>query len=263
MKVDVGGPRARERRGAGARRSSAKRCSSSMDGQQEEPQGQAFEEPLDNTLTDSLKSFAGEQPMLTALLALGVIWFIATQLKSSAGGVTVGGDGSKAQDAMRAARERQQAQLAAAAEHRMQMMAPAAVSFPPVASTPPDGRCSPNQEMPSRMKKAMERQDAADAAARRADAGAAAPPPAPATTNTTGNKKSMAERLARIEGTAPSAAAANNNSSTSDGKKPKESMTERLARIERGKGPSDHNPLHGHSSGSSAGGVINRKKGGG
>ena len=43
-----------------------------MDGQQEEPQGQAFEEPLDNTLTDSLKSFAGEQPMLTALLALGV-----------------------------------------------------------------------------------------------------------------------------------------------------------------------------------------------
>ena len=40
-----------------------------------------------------------------------------------------------------------------------------------------------------------------------------------------------------------------------------ETMTERLARIEKGKGPSDHNPLDGHASGSNYQ-PTSKKKGG-
>ena len=42
----------------------------------------------------------------------------------------------------------------------------------------------------------------------------------------------------------------------------KQSVTARLAKIERGKGPSEHNPLQGHASSSSSAGICRRKKGG-
>lgn len=41
------------------------------------------------------------------------------------------------------------------------------------------------------------------------------------------------------------------------------SYSARLARIQKGKGPSDHNPLEGHSSGSSAGSSFKCTKKGG
>jgi hypothetical protein len=118
--------------------------------------------------------------------------------------------------------ESKEAALRAARARQQEQLAAAAekrvsqVPATPAAPAPPAAPAEP--EMPERMRRALEKKRQAAAAA------APAPPPEPAP--------------------APAPASASKN---------KLSYTERLEKIERGKGPSDHNPLHGHGSGSSAG----------
>ena len=168
---------------------------------------------------------AAANPVATALLSAAILWWVGNYLLKASGGVKVGGGVSR-DEAMRAARERQQAALSSAAKP-----CPKPCCTP--STTTPEAD-SPPAEMPARMKAALERKQREEAAARRAQPPAdveAQPAPAPAHNSTN--------------------------------KQPKETTAEKLARIQRGKGPSDHNPLHGHGSSSSAGSVINRKKGGG
>ena len=181
---------------------------------------------------DALVALASENLLATGVVSLGLVWLAANHFRRSASGVKVGDGPRSREEGMRAARERQQAQLAASAEARM--VKPSHVTALPAA--PPEGDddvCTePETAMPARMRMALERREREEAAAKRAqgaqqDGPASDPAPAPA----------------------------------QDGKRPKESYTERLARIERGKGPSDHNPLHGYGGGSSH--VVQRKGKGG
>ena len=190
---------------------------------------------MDDMSSSPLMAFASANPMLTAEVANAGLWYAAKYFQSSSGGVACGsGACGSREEAMRAAREKQQQALAAAAEARAAATKPAATAPKPEVPAPAaPSSVEDRSEMPARMRKALERQEAAEAAVRRTTA-ASEPAPAPA---------------------APPPAPASSSSSMK-----KESVTERLARIEKGKGASDHNPLHGHASGSSH--VVKRKKGG-
>ena len=176
-----------------------------------------------------LTTFAEENPFATAMLGLGALWAAANYLRSSTAGVKVGAAPSSRDDAMRAARERQQANLAAAAAERRSTSTTAGAPSVPKTEVQAAAPAAP-AEMPSRMKAALERQQREEAAAKRSDCcqEPSAPPPPPASNS-----------------------------------KRKETTAEKVARIQGGKGPSEFNPMNGSGSSSSAGGVIKRKKGGG
>jgi hypothetical protein len=193
-------------------------------------------------LASALSSWASSSPLTTALVALAIGWAVTNYLVRGPTSLRTGGTHDSArEDAVRAARERQQIQLAEAAERRAGRGGQVAQTL----ATNPDADTQPEDKpvMPARMAAAMRRREesagagsscgcvppASDVPAADASA-AAAPTPAPA----------------------PKRRADDPNS-----------ITQRLARIERGKGPSDHNPLHGHASGSSAGSSFQCKKKGG
>ena len=181
---------------------------------------------------DALVSLASDNLLATGVVSVGLVYLAASHFRGSGAGVKVGDGPRSKEEGMRAARERQQAQLAASAEARVRKPSNGTV----LPAAPPEGDddvCTePETGMPSRMRKALERKEREEAAAKRAPPAvqqeAPAPDPAPA---------------AAQNGTRPN----------------KESYTERLARIERGKGPSEHNPLHGYGGGSSH--VVQRKGG--
>lgn len=169
---------------------------------------------------DALLSIAADRPMLAAIATLALAWAVTNWFVYGRG-QPIGGSARAKDDAVRAARERQQAALAAASG-----------SGSTVAPAPaPKAEPKPAAAMPSRMAAALARAEAAEAAA-------AAPPAQP---------------------TKPSASAMKKKVAADD----PNSVTQRLARIERGKGPTDHNPLQGHASGSSAGSSFQCKKKGG
>jgi len=182
---------------------------------------------------ETLAQAAYESPVLTAVMALALAWGLTRYVFAGQGMTASSSGGAVSKDeALRNARARQQEALAAAAEARRQ-----ATGAPTAAPQPPAPTADP---MPSRMKAALARADAADAAERRSPTSPAAPPPPPSGTQS----KPSGGKTVKTAGDP-------------------NSLTQRLARLEKGKGPSDHNPLQGHGSGSSAGGsFVCKKKGG-
>ena len=179
---------------------------------------------------DTVTSIAENNPLATAVIGLGLVWAVGNYLRASAVGVKVGGVAVSHDGAMRAARERQQAALAA----RSAEAQPASTPNKPAPAPQKPASQPGGAEMPARMRAAMERQQREEAAAKRGatstNPASAAPEAPPAATSCT---------------------------------KKKETTAEKLARIQKGKGPSDHNPLENRSTNSSAGSTFNRKKGGG
>ena len=178
---------------------------------------------------DMLTDVAAAYPMLSGLAVLTAIWYALVTLREKSGEKALGST-STAEDGLRLARQRQQELLAQAAAARQQGAPMPAVSVPPPAPTSP---ASP-AELPERMKAALARKAAAEGAATAtataAGTSASAPPPKPAAKAKTANDKN--------------------------------SVTQRLARIQKGKGPSDHNPLTGPAEGSSQAKFCTKKKGG-
>lgn len=214
--------------------------------QQVPPEAMADERPPweENSTLSSLLTFASEQPGLALMISLVATWLIVNKLRSS-GGVAIGGSKSVDREAaMEAARQRQQAQLAAAAEARLTAQVPAA---PAPSSTGP-AAVAP-AEMPARMKAAMERRLAAE----RAEARMGQSPTSGASSST---------QLAPPSAAPPPAAPPREPRTNASGGKRKESLQEKMARIEKGKGSSDFNPLHGKTQTGGAG-LTQRKKGGG
>ena len=203
---------------------------------------------------DALASFAAESPLLTAMLGLALAWVLAKHFVSGRG-LSVGAPDtalSSHDDAVRAARQRQQAKLDEIAAQRA-AAAPSVVKGP--SSTPPAPAQSEDAAMPSRMAAAAAR---AEAAAARA---AADPMPTRMATAMARTEAAASAKQSGASDTPPHAASA----SASELKRADDpnSVSARLARIQKGKGPSEHNPLHGHSSGSSAGSSFQCSKKGG
>ena len=199
-------------------------------------------------LFGSAIDFASQNPPLAMLITLGLAFFIANKLRSSAGTIKVGGSSGDRNAAMLAARERQQSALAAAAEARRATSATVPVATAEAPAAPAEAR----DQMPARMRAALERKDAAARAEARMRGEPAPTPSAPP-------REVAPPTPAPAPRAAPSAPAA--STSNASGKR-KETMTEKRARIERGKGPSaEFNPLHGSSGGSSFK-PSSKKKGG-
>ena len=198
----------------------------------------------------SIYAFAAAQPAIFLLLTVGSAWYAATQLRSMSGGVRIAGStgGQDKAAAMAEARARQQAALSAAAAARTPQAGNVHHSTPgAVATMVEPAQQEARQQMPARMRQALEREEmAARVEARRQMPGGPAPPPSAPSPAVS----SSVEPAAR----APAAAST----------KKQESVAEKLARIERGKGSDpDFNPL-GPKTGSSAGSHFNKsKKGGG
>lgn len=121
-----------------------------------------------------------------------------------------------------------EAALAAARERQQQMLADASLQSKEQAAARAPRATAPESA----------RKEAAPSAANRSQAAADA----------------AAARFASQQAPSPPPAAS---------AKRKETIAEKLARIEKGKGSSDFNPLHGQSGSGGAGRAINRKKGGG
>lgn len=192
------------------------------DAQQDMPDSESFQQQSPHGSTSNmLLNFAAANPGMALVISLGVAWFLLTKLRASSSGVTIGGTTSADREAaLEAARQRQQAQLAAAAEARLKAVAPPNDKPASPAAVEPAAA-----QMPARMKAAMERRQAAERAQARTHQ-----PPAPEVPASSSGKK-------------------------------KESLLEKLERIEKGKGSSDFNPLHGKTQSGSAG-LTQRKKGG-
>eukprot|EP00325_Prymnesiales_sp_UTEX-LB-985_P021854 CAMPEP_0174715510 /NCGR_PEP_ID=MMETSP1094-20130205/21259_1 /TAXON_ID=156173 /ORGANISM="Chrysochromulina brevifilum, Strain UTEX LB 985" /LENGTH=165 /DNA_ID=CAMNT_0015915091 /DNA_START=9 /DNA_END=506 /DNA_ORIENTATION=- len=156
-----------------------------------------------------------DSPLATGVAALALAWVLARYL-SNGRGLSLEGDAALSkEDAMRAARERQQAALQASQA--------AGPSRPSNALSPPEQ--ASEERMPSRMKLAMTRKDQSTA-----------PAPQP-------QQQPGATNHARKEYL--------------------KSVADRMAKIDQGKPDTDHNPLNGHSSKSTAGGTFVCKKKGG
>jgi hypothetical protein len=180
-----------------------------------------------------------------ALFAMGALYFTYQYMRGS-GSTTAGSGASPSRDeAMAAARLRQQAMLASSKGAAATSSPKKSTAAPASPAAVPQGETA-QTAMPSRMQKALEKQDAAAAAAERRLSGAQG-----------SCDKGACDAKDCCEKPAPPASSQGASASRTK----KESMTERLARIERGKGPSDHNPLHGQSSASSYR-PASKKKGG-
>jgi len=174
---------------------------------------------------EALTSWGAENIVTTTLVTLAIAWYVANYLTNGRGQAIGGVGAAQAKDdAVRAARERQQAALTGAASAAS---ANASRSLSAESKVPgPVPSSGTTQAMPSRMAAALARAEAAEASA------------------------------AAVSVTQPPAAAKKMTAQDAN------SVTQRLARLEKGKGPTDHNPLQGHGSGSSAGGTFCTKKGG-
>ena len=203
-------------------------------------------------LFGSAIDFASQNPPLAMLITLGLAFFIANKLRSSAGTIKVGGSSGDRNAAMLAARERQQSALAAAEARRATYATVPVATAVEQAQAPAAPAAEARDQMPARMRAALERKDAAARAEARMRGEPAPTPSAPP-------REVAPPTPAPAPRAAPSAPAA--STSNASGKR-KETMTEKLARIERGKGPSaEFNPLHGSSGGSSFK-PSSKKKGG-
>ena len=176
-------------------------------------------------LLDAFTTFFSEQPALTAIATLALLYIAAVWLRDQAGGTVIGAPTTSREEGMRAARQKQQEALLAAAEARNKCCAAAA----PAPVPAPQAAEADYSDMPPRMKAALERKKRDEAAAKRQ---ASEPLPATATA-------------------APAP----------PGKK-KETTAEKLARIEKGKGASDHSPLNPQASASSYQAARKGPKGG-
>lgn len=182
-----------------------------------------------------LASFSSSSPLVTALAALALAWAVMNYMVRGPTGLRTGGTHDSArEDAVRAARERQQRQLAEAAELRAGRGS-SAQALPPAPK--PDADAADKPAMPARMVAAMKRRE--EQAGGESSCGCEPP-------------------VVDVPAPGPSTLAASKRRADDPN-----SVTQRLARIERGKGPSDHNPLHGHASGSTAGSSFQCKKKGG
>jgi hypothetical protein len=184
-----------------------------------------------DSAVEALASFASERPLAAAVCLLALVWAIATYARSWASGMKLDSSASSSRDeAMRAARERQQAMLTAA-EGRARASAGARAP----AAVPKEPQSAQSGEMPARMRAAIERQEAEARAAASAAASAA------------------------------DGECTDKCSDKCSGKSTEKKMsyTERLARIEKGKGQSEFNPMGGSGASSTAGKLFQRKKGGG
>ena len=201
-----------------------------------------------------IASIATQHPLMTAALTLTLAWYIAYWYVNKRG-VVVGAGAAVAKadkdEAIRLARERQQAALADAAVARL-AVAPDKVRAPAPTPAPKPAPAPKPTAMPSRMSDALARAEAEEAA----KAAAAV---------------RLAAALARAEAGGTAKAAEAVEAPTAPPPQPVKhatvedpnSYSARLARIQKGKGPSDHNPLEGHSSGSSAGSSFKCTKKGG
>lgn len=192
------------------------------DAQQDIPDSESFRQqsPHEGSMSNMLLDFATANPGMAIVISLGVIWFLLTKLRATSSGVTIGGTTPADREAaLEAARQRQQEQLAAAAEARLKAVEPPKDKPASPAAVEPAAA-----QMPARMKAAMERRLAAERAEARTQQ-----PPAPEVPASSGKKK--------------------------------ESLLEKLERIEKGKGSSDFNPLHGKTQTGGAG-LTQRKRGG-
>ena len=189
---------------------------------------------------EAVFSAATENPLVAAILALGAAWLVASWFVQGRG-VAVGAvDRQASQDAMQAARQRQQAALEAALAARGSPSAgvpkASAQAEPTVAPT-----ASSHAGMPARMAAAL---------ARAENAGPSTPAPSAPSAPSSG------------EPSAPPTAPDQQMPKPMRADDPN-SVTQRLRRIEKGKGPTDHNPLQGHASGSTAGSSFACKRKGG
>lgn len=184
-------------------------------------------------ILETLAQSACDSPVLSAVLALTLAWGLTRYVYNGQRVTASGGNSVSKDEALRIARERQQSALAAAAELRRQQAGASSAAPQP---QPPAPKADP---MPPRMKAALARAEAAAVAEQGASSSPAlAQPPADVQPGPSGGK-------------------------TVKSPNDPNSLTQRLARLEKGKGPSDHNPLHGHGSGSSAASsFVCKKKGG-
>jgi hypothetical protein len=194
------------------------------DAQQDMPEPDFQQPPLHETsLLGSLLDYALVNPGMAAAIFLGLAWLVITKVRAMSAGVTIGDDGGKGLAGRESAME-------AARERQQQQMAAAAEArrkavAPSANSKPASPTVPAAAEMPARMKAAMERRQATERAETRLQPPA---PPAP-------------------EAPPPSSK--------------KESLLEKMERIEKGKGSSDFNPLHGKTQ-TGGQGLTQRKKGG-
>ena len=196
-----------------------------------------------------IATIASQHPLMTAVLTLTLAWYIAFWYVNKRG-VVVGSGAAVAKadkdEAIRLARERQQAALADAAVARL-AAAPDKVRAPAPAPAPKP------TAMPSRMSDALARAEAEEAA-KAAAAGRLAAALARAEAGGTAKAAKAVEAP-----TAPPPPPVKKHATVDD----PNSYSARLARIQKGKGPSDLNPLEGHASGSSAGSSFKCSKKGG
>jgi len=196
-----------------------------------------------------IATIASQHPLMTAVLTLTLAWYIAFWYVNKRG-VVVGSGAAVAKadkdEAIRLARERQQAALADAAVARL-AAAPDKVRAPAPAPAPKP------TAMPSRMSDALARAEAEEAA-KAAAAGRLAAALARAEAGGTAKAAKAVEAP-----TAPPPPPVKKHATVDD----PNSYSARLARIQKGKGPSDLNPLEGHASGSSAGSSFKCTKKGG
>jgi hypothetical protein len=200
-----------------------------------------------------IATIASQHPLMTAVLTLTLAWYIAFWYVNKRG-VVVGSGAAVAKadkdEAIRLARERQQAALADAAVARL-AAAPDKVRAPAPAPAPKP------TAMPSRMSDALARAEAEEAA-KAAAAGRLAAALARAEAGGTAKAAKAVEAPTALDETAPPPPPVKH--ATVDDPN---SYSARLARIQKGKGPSDLNPLEGHASGSSAGSSFKCTKKGG
>jgi hypothetical protein len=201
-----------------------------------------------------IATIASQHPLMTAVLTLTLAWYIAFWYVNKRG-VVVGSGAAVAKadkdEAIRLARERQQAALADAAVARL-AAAPDKVRAPAPAPAPKP------TAMPSRMSDALARAEAEEAA-KAAAAGRLAAALARAEAGGTAKAAKAVEAPTALDETAPPPPPVKKHATVDD----PNSYSARLARIQKGKGPSDLNPLEGHASGSSAGSSFKCTKKGG